>query len=171
MPDARPVTADDSEALVVPVTAEELVVGKQRVVTGGVRLEKRVYEHEETVDEPGFTEEVEVERVPVGRELEGPAEVRYEGETMIVPIMEEQLVVTRRLVLKEEVRITRHRREVHDPQRVTLRHEEAHLTPLGAKSVEGEDETDHGLAGQRARPVADGSDMEGSNGENRRGHV
>jgi stress response protein YsnF len=46
---------------------------------------------------------------------------RQEGETLIIPVLEEVLVVERRLRLKEEVRITRQQRTVHTPQSVVLK--------------------------------------------------
>jgi stress response protein YsnF len=51
--------------------------------------------------------------------------VRYEGDTMIVSIMEEVLVVEKRWMLKEEIHLRQRRVERHQPQRVTLRREEA----------------------------------------------
>ncbi|MCA1628121.1 MAG: YsnF/AvaK domain-containing protein, partial [Acidobacteria bacterium] len=61
-----------------------------------------VREREEIVDELLLKEAVEVERVIINREVDAPVPVRYEGETMIVPVLEEMLVVEKRLVLKEE---------------------------------------------------------------------
>lgn len=130
--------AGGGEEMVLPVIAEELVVGKKQAQTGTVRITKRVQEHEEVVDEPGFAEEVTVERVPLDRVVHALPEVRYEGDTMIVPVVEERVVVEKRLVLKEELRITRHRTEIHDPQRVTLRREEAEVTRLTGKGAEEE---------------------------------
>lgn len=110
--------------VVIPVVEERLDVARRSVPKGGVRVTKRVRQHEEVVDEPGFTEDVQVERVPINRTLDGPAEVRREGDTIIVPVLEEVLVVEKRLVLKEELRITRRRRAVSQPHHVTLRSEE-----------------------------------------------
>ncbi len=76
------------------------------------------------VDEPGFEEHVEVERVPINQVIDQPAVTRREGDTLIIPVMEEVLVVEKRLILKEEVRITTRRSEVRDTQRVTLRRED-----------------------------------------------
>ncbi len=120
------------EEAVIPVLEERLDVGTRRVETGGgVRVRKTVEEREASVDEPLTKEEVEVERVAVDRPVDGPVAVRYEGDTMIVPILEEVLVVEKRLVLKEEIRITRRRRELHAPQRVTLRREHATVERIG----------------------------------------
>ena len=120
------------ERTVVPVLEEQLDVRRRRVETGGgVRVKKSVDEYETSVDEPLVKEEVEVERVAIGRAVDAPPSVRYEGDTMIVPILEEVLVVEKRLVLKEEIRITRQRRELHAPQRVTLRREHATVERIG----------------------------------------
>jgi len=60
----------------------------------------------------------------VDRVVAGPVPVRHEGDTMIVPVLEEVLVVEKRLVLKEELRVTRRRVETREPQTVTLRRED-----------------------------------------------
>jgi uncharacterized protein (TIGR02271 family) len=116
--------------LVVPVIAEELVVQKRVVETGKVRITKVVKEREAVVDEPLFSEEVEVERVPIQRVVDGPVPVRYEDDTVIVSILEEVLVVEKRLLLKEELHIRKRRVETHQPQQVMLRHEEARIERL-----------------------------------------
>ena len=116
--------------VVVPVVAEELAVGKREVEAGRVRITKLVREEQQTVDQPLFAEEVVVERVPVNRVVEGPVQVRHEGETMIVPLLEEVLVVEKRLMVREEVRVTKRRSETHRPQTVTLRKEEVKVERL-----------------------------------------
>lgn len=118
------------QKIIVPVVAEELVVAKRVRETGKVRVTTRVTERQEVVDEPLEQEDVLVERVPVNRVVEGPVEIRQEGDTMIVPILEEVLVIEKRLMLKEEVRITRRRAVTHTPQTVTLRREEVEVERL-----------------------------------------
>jgi uncharacterized protein (TIGR02271 family) len=114
------------EQTVIPVIQEELDVHTRRVeVDSGVRVHKHIQEREEIIDEPLVKEDVSVERVAVNRHVDGPIAVRYEGETMIIPILEEVLVVEKRLVLKEEIRVTRRRKETRAPQRVPLRREVA----------------------------------------------
>jgi uncharacterized protein (TIGR02271 family) len=92
-----------------PVTEEVLTVDKRTVPSGRVRVET----HTETVTAMAEatleTHDVEVERVPVGREIDTIPEVRTEGDVTIVPVVEERLVVERRLVLREEVHIRRRR--------------------------------------------------------------
>lgn len=128
MPDPAPGATKTIVAL-----REDLEVGKRTVESVVARIHKKVSEREEVVDEPLRLEEAHIERTPVHRYLEEPASVRQEGDTLVVPVMEEVLVVEKRLLLKEEVRITRRARIVREPQRVTLRSEEAVIEPLDPK--------------------------------------
>jgi hypothetical protein len=47
---------------------------------------------------------VEVERVALDQEVETPPPVRQEGDLVVVPVLEERLVVVRRLFVTEEIR-------------------------------------------------------------------
>jgi len=120
--------------VVVPVVAEEVEVGRRRVETGRVRVHKTVRTTEKVVDEPIVREEVEVERVPINRVIDAPVGPRQEGDTLIVPLLEEVLVVEKRLMLKEEVRITRRRVEQRSSQTVILRSEEATVERVDAEA-------------------------------------
>lgn len=115
------------ETLVVPVIAEQIHVDRQRVETGRVRIHKTVTEREEVVDEPVYQEEVEVERVPINRPVDGPVPIRYEGDTMIVPLLEEVMVVEKRLMLKEELHVRKRQFTGPRPQKVVLRSEQAEV--------------------------------------------
>ncbi len=125
--------------MVIPVIAEELHVKKRQYKSGGVRISKRVREREEIVDEPGYQERVEVDRVRVNEFIDAPAQVRYEGDTMVVPLMEEVYVVEKRLLLKEEVRITKYREEVRRPQKVSLRTEEVQIEEIDPDELNQEE--------------------------------
>jgi stress response protein YsnF len=116
---------DDDDRVTIPVVEERAVVRKRRKVTGAVRVRTVVREADELVDEPVSVERVEVERVPVGRWVEAAPEVRQEGDTTIIPFLEEVVVVEKRLRATEEIRITKRRSVRHEPQQVTLRREEA----------------------------------------------
>ena len=112
------------QAVVVPVVQEELVVGKQAVETGRVRLVKTVNERQEVIDEPLLRERVEVERVPVNQVVSGPVAVRYEGDVMIIPVLEEVVVYEKRLVLKEELHVRKVTTQERQPETVTVRQEQ-----------------------------------------------
>jgi uncharacterized protein (TIGR02271 family) len=117
----------EGEETVVPIVQEELHVETERVETGRVRLTKRVHEREVLVEQPSIQEEVQVERVPVNRFVAEPVTVRYEGDTMIIPVLEEVVVVETRWRVKEEVRVTK--RQITTPlsQPVRLRTEEVQV--------------------------------------------
>lgn len=120
----------EADTLVVPVLTEELDVQKRQVEAGGVRISKVIHEREEIVDEPLLKEELEVQRVPINRPVDGPIPIRYVGNTMIVSLLEEVLVVEKRLMLKEELHIHTRQVETRQPQPVTLRSEEAIVEPI-----------------------------------------
>lgn len=124
------------ETWVIPVAEEKAVWHTHQVDTGRVRIHKRVVAHPETLDTAVWQDSVEVERVAVNRPVEGPVAVRYEGDTLIVPVLEETLVVEKRLILKEELRIARHRIEAHQPRQVVLRREEVSVERLPAPAAE-----------------------------------
>jgi len=127
-----PVDADLNRTRVIPVVEEHLTVRKEVVETGRVRIGKRVYEEPQTVTTPVVGERVDVERVAIGAFVDALPEVRYEGDTMIIPVVEEVAVVQKRLRLVEELRVTRHRTQTEVTEQVTLRREEVtvdHLRP------------------------------------------
>jgi stress response protein YsnF len=121
------VQPNGQDKLVVPVIREEVQVDKRIVDTGrGVRIHKTVAELPCHIDERLLRDEVEVSHVPVDRivPLDAAPATRYEGETLVVPILEEVLVVERRVRIKEELRITRTRREEHHAETVMLKSEQ-----------------------------------------------
>jgi stress response protein YsnF len=126
---------------VIPVVEERAVVLKRKKLTGGMRVRTLVREDEEVIDEPLTSEEVEVERVPVDRWVEAPVPIRQEGETTIITLLEEVVVVEKRLRATEEVRITRRRTTRQAAQHVTLRREEAVVERLDVAGT-GDDDPD-----------------------------
>jgi uncharacterized protein (TIGR02271 family) len=146
-------TASTSDEAVVPVLAEELHVGTRAVPTGGVRVHRRVYEHDEAVDIPLLKEHLDVRRVIIDREVEGPLPIRREGDTTIIPIVEEVLVLAKRFVLKEEVHVTRSVRQERHTERVTLKRQESEIERVDAegRSAPVEVPADRPATKERAR--------------------
>ena len=122
----------------VPVIEEQAVDRKRKKLTGGVRVRTVVHADEEVIDEPLCTEQVEVERVPLDRWVEAPIPVRQEGDTTIITLHEEVVVVEKRLKATEEVRLTRQQSSRSAVERVTVRREEAVVERLDA-AAEGDD--------------------------------
>nr|WP_295831340.1 YsnF/AvaK domain-containing protein [uncultured Azospirillum sp.] len=125
-PLARSADKGDGEGdAVIPLRDESVTVGKQRVERSRVRVTTRVSEREEMVREALEHEEATVTRVPIDREVDAHPGIRQEGDVTVIPLVEEVLVVERRLILREELHIRKSRRTVEVEQPVTLRSEEA----------------------------------------------
>lgn len=116
-----PTIADPTLQLV----EERLVVRKDQVETGRVRIRTVVDETIEHVREVLFSQEAVVERVAIGRDIDHVPQPRWEGDLLIVPVVEEVLVVEKRLRLVEEVRLRVQRFETGVEEAVTLRSERA----------------------------------------------
>lgn len=95
----------DPETAVIPLIEEELHVGRREVERGRVRVRTVADVRTEHVSEQLMHSEAEVERVPINREISELPPIREEGDTLIVPVIEERLV--KRLFLVEEVRLSR----------------------------------------------------------------
>lgn len=133
--DVRVGDASSVDHMVVPIISEELDVAKRVVTTGVVRVHKLVQERTELVDEALLREEVVVERVPLDRVVDTIPTTYSEGDTLIIPVVEEVLVVEKRLLLKEEVRITKRAVRESSPQEVTLRSERVEVERLPADEL------------------------------------
>jgi uncharacterized protein (TIGR02271 family) len=131
---ADPTDVSDEDGVRVQRIEEELRVGTRERKAGSIRVRKRVRTDREHIEVPTRHEEVTVERTLV----EGEASEAEIGEDeVVVPVTEEEVVVHKRPVLKEEVRI---RKEVVEHTEVVeedVRREEV--------EVEGETERRGGL--------------------------
>jgi uncharacterized protein (TIGR02271 family) len=109
---------------VLEVIEEDFRVEKQLVDRAKVRVNKRIETRDEVVNTPLVHEEVVVDRIPINQLIEGevPA-IREEGDVLIIPLVEEVVVVEKRLFLREEVRVSKNRKTETNTQTVTLRRE------------------------------------------------
>jgi uncharacterized protein (TIGR02271 family) len=124
----------ETKPAVIPVIQEQATVRKRVVETGKVKISKQVREYEEIVDIPHVHEEVKIERMPVNQFVESAPKVRTEGETTIIPVLEERYVVEKRLFLVEELHVRKDRTETHHPERIRVLKEEVdvkRITPGG----------------------------------------
>jgi uncharacterized protein (TIGR02271 family) len=93
---------EDRDELRVQRTEEELVAGTREREAGQLKVRKRVRTDHEQIAVPTRHEEVSVERVPVSGEA---TEAEIGDDEVVVPVTEEEVVVSKRPVVKEEVRI------------------------------------------------------------------
>ncbi|MGE5563099.1 MAG: DUF2382 domain-containing protein [Bacillota bacterium] len=113
------------EVAAIPLVEERLSVAKRQVESGRVRVHVTVEEHEEIVTEQLLHDDLQIERVPRNVRLTEVPHVRLEGNTTIVPVVEEVLVVEKALVLVEEIHICRRSVPEETQIPVTLRVERA----------------------------------------------
>jgi uncharacterized protein (TIGR02271 family) len=121
---------ETEQELVVPIVEEQVVVETRPVETGRLQIQKSVQERVELVDQPLFEEEVQIERVPVNRPITEAVTPHYVEDTLIIPLVEEVLVVQKQLVLREEIHIRKVRKESHETQEVRLRTEVVNVVRL-----------------------------------------
>ena len=120
-------TADAIESL-LRLHSEKLDVTIKPVVTGRVEVSTVTHSREFVIDEALTSQHAEIEHVAIGRIVDTAPEMREEDGVFIIPIIEEIVVVERRLFLKEEVRIRRSTRTHRHHEIVTLREQEAVVT-------------------------------------------
>jgi uncharacterized protein (TIGR02271 family) len=120
----------------IELAEEELRVGKREVERGRVVVRTRVEDRDEIAEAALRQEDVTVERVPIGRPVEAAPQVREEDGVLIVPVLEERLVVTTELVLKEEIRITKKSRTEMVREPVRLRSERVEVERLEGRDLD-----------------------------------
>ncbi len=114
-----------ADELLLEVVEERLAVGKARVAGATVRVSTTTEVVEGTAEVELDRYRVEITRIPIGKSVETAPLARVEGDTTIVPVLEERFVVVKQLFLVEELHI-RHvveREVVREP--VTLRRQHA----------------------------------------------
>jgi uncharacterized protein (TIGR02271 family) len=118
---------EQRNSVVVPVVEETVRIGKRVRETGKTAVHVTPRERTERIDVPVAHEEVHVTRVRVNRFVDTMPPVRQEGDVTIVPVVEEVVVVQKRLRVKEELHITKRRGTRRHRETVTLREEEARI--------------------------------------------
>jgi uncharacterized protein (TIGR02271 family) len=118
------------EDLRVQRSEEELRAGVREQEAGQVNVKKSVRTEREVVRVPRWREEVDIERVPVEgkvREVSGATEANIGEDEVVVQVFEEEVVVTKRVVLKEEVRLRKRVAWDEETVEVDLRKEEVEI--------------------------------------------
>jgi uncharacterized protein (TIGR02271 family) len=100
---------EDTGKSSIPIVEERATIEKQVVPTGRVRITSRVEQRLETLRDELVTQTVDVERVAVNREVDTEPRIRSEGDVLIIPVVEQRLVVEKRWFITEELHV--HRRE------------------------------------------------------------
>src|SRR5690349_25765 len=124
MPDREQQTKD----LRIPLHVEDISISRREIEKANVQIALVTGTREQLIDEELTHVRVEIERVPIGRTVEVAPPIRQQGDITIIPVVEEVVVVERRLVLKEEVRVRRVSTKEQHQETVVLRQQEAVVT-------------------------------------------
>ena len=133
MSDDREAIMSDDRETIIPLLEETLSVTKRRVERGRVRVDVKVVEREKALEQTLERRDVEVERVAVGRVVETVPEARQEGDVMIIPVVEEEVVLVKRLVLREEIHVRKRTTQRTEQFTAKLRSEHAEITRDGVR--------------------------------------
>jgi uncharacterized protein (TIGR02271 family) len=109
---------------------EELRAGVREREVGSVNARKSVRTEREVVRVPKWREEVDIERVPVegeAREASGATEADIGEDEVVLQVFEEEVVVTKRVVLREEIRLRKRVAWEEKVVEVDLRKEEVEI--------------------------------------------
>ena len=120
MPDTDALADDAAVIARIPVAEERVVTGK-RTQERIVRIRRSIGVRAEDVETDLVSVATSVDRRPVGRFVRRAPRPRWEGDVLVVPVIEEVLVVEKRLRLVEEVRIARRKTSHRVKETVTLR--------------------------------------------------
>jgi uncharacterized protein (TIGR02271 family) len=115
------------DELRVQRSEEELRAETREREAGHVNFRKNVRTEREKQSVPKKRHEVEIERVPIGREAEGEGLGEDGDEEYVIQVYEEEIVVSKRLVLKEEIRIKKTVVEETEVVEADLRKEEVEI--------------------------------------------
>ena len=113
------------ETIAIPLATEELVVSRREVETARVRVRTVVDERQELVREDLLRSAVRIEHVPVNVEVSVMPQPRMDGDTYIIPVVEEVLYVRKALVVIEEIRLHRQTSTEKVEQTVAVRSQRA----------------------------------------------
>ena len=119
----------------LPIFEETLSLTKREVATGTLRVTTKTATHEEIAEATLERDTVDVVRVPVDLPIDKIPSIRTEGDTTIVPVVEERLVITKQLVLVEELHIRRRTEQEVVQTPVELRRQEAVVERMNANGI------------------------------------
>lgn len=120
--------ANEDGKIIIPVIEEKLKIEKKVIETAKVHISKSVYEDTESYTVPFSEEHVIVERIPKNEYVDVmPPAIRYEGDVMIIPVLKEIAVVEKKIMLVEELRVTKMQTNRTEVREITLRKEEVEV--------------------------------------------
>ena len=103
--------------------------------TGRIQVSTATHLREQLVDEILAEDHAQIKRIVIGKIIEDMPSIRQEGNTTIIPVVEEVLVTEKKLFLKQEIHITRITTTSRHQETILLRHQDAVISRLPAGSL------------------------------------
>jgi len=120
----------DVERIAIPVHEETLEARVHAVESGRIRVRKHAETEPVELSVDAARDDVTIERVPVDRPVETAPQPWQDGDTLVIPVVEEVIVTETRLVVREEIRITRRRVTDQIPVHAELRKERVEIEQI-----------------------------------------
>ncbi|MBV8854178.1 MAG: DUF2382 domain-containing protein [Sinobacteraceae bacterium] len=133
---SNPDTPESTQETVIPLVSEHATVEKRLTQIGKVRIRSLVDEKLVRVAEVVERDEVSIERIAINQEVTEVPQPREENGVLIVPIVEEVVVVEKRLFLKEEIHVHRNRKQERVDEAVRLKSMRAEVERLDSAESE-----------------------------------
>lgn len=118
---------EQEEVAAIPLVEERVSIAKRQVESERLHVRISVNEREERVPVELAHDQVEVERVPRNVPVSELPLVRHEGNTTIIPVVEEVVVLEKRMVLVEEIHVRRVTATTTEHVPVLIRSEQASI--------------------------------------------
>lgn len=131
--------ADDNDKPVLPLVEETVTIGKRKLETGRIRLQTVTETINETAPVDLQSVDVDVVRIPLEGVIDAIPDIRVEGDVTVIPVVEERVVMTRELFLREEIHVRQTAyRETHDVP-VSVRKQRAQIDRVDAQDGNSQD--------------------------------
>lgn len=134
---------DDPDTQSILIMGETASISTRRVASGRVTISTRTEEIDRILPAELASVEVSVVQVPVDRKINSVPEVVAEGDLTIIPVVEERLVVTRELYLREEIHVRRVEKTETVEVPATTRRQTARIERLPADPTHFPKKDDH----------------------------
>lgn len=118
---------NNSAEVALKLAEEKIALTKQKIVDGHVRVTRSTTEHDEVISTLLNRDKVEVEHVAKVQPVETMPDIREENGVLIVPVVEEEIQIVRKLVLKEEIHIRKVQEHVPFQEVVTRREQQVNV--------------------------------------------
>jgi uncharacterized protein (TIGR02271 family) len=125
---------EESAVSKISLVEERLNIDIQKIETGKVQVHKKIVSEEISQQVPVTHEEIEVTHKAINQYVDAAPAIRFEGDTTIISVVKEVLVIEKKLMLVEEIRLSK--KQITTTTNVTevVRKEEIEINRIGSRT-------------------------------------